>query len=115
MDEVVEKLVATMKTSAPEGISRAPKDFVNLVGYQPVALFHRLITRDHDAFAKTLSEALTHHRTYWGDSPAPRARVALGALAMASLAYDYEFPVDTKQPFLPRCLLNRDRIEQIPG
>jgi hypothetical protein len=41
--------------------------------------------------------------------------VALGALAMASLAYDYEFPVDTKQPFLPRCLLNRDRIEQIPG
>jgi hypothetical protein len=115
MDEVVEKLVATMKTSAPEVISQAPKDFVNLVDYQPAALFHRLITRDHDAFTKALSEALAHHRTYWGDSPAPRARVALGPLAMASLAYDSGFPVDTKQPFLPRCLLDRDRIEQIPG
>ncbi|MFJ9848076.1 Imm49 family immunity protein [Streptomyces sp. NPDC101150] len=52
---------------------------------------------------------------YWGDSAAPRARVALGPLAMASLAYDYGFPFETKQPYLPKYLLNRERIETIPG
>ncbi|GGW42077.1 immunity 49 family protein [Streptomyces xantholiticus] len=115
MDNVVEKLLATMKTSAPDALTRAPKDFVNLIDYQPVALFHRLITRDHEAFAEALTEAVAHHATYWGDSPAPRARVALGPLAMASLAYDHGFPVDLKQPYLPTHLLNRERIEEIPG
>ncbi|MGW7464632.1 immunity 49 family protein [Streptomyces xantholiticus] len=115
MDDVVEKLLTTMTTSAPDAVTRAPKDFVNLIDYQPVALFHRLITRDHEAFAEALTEAVAHHATYWGDSPAPRARVALGPLAMASLAYDYGFPVDLEQPYLPTYLLNRERIEKIPG
>ncbi|WP_309140400.1 Imm49 family immunity protein [Streptomyces sp. PKU-EA00015] len=115
MDDVVEKLIATMKASAPEGVTRAPKDFVDLIDYQPAALFHRLITRDHDAFAEALTEALAHHATYWGESAAPRSRVALGPLAMASLAYDAGFPVEAKQPYLPTYLLNRERIEDIPG
>ncbi|MDQ1009546.1 hypothetical protein QFZ82_004031 [Streptomyces sp. V4I23] len=115
MDDVVEKLITTMKTSAPEAVTRAPKDFVDLIDYQPAALFHRLITRDHDAFAEALTKALAHHATYWGESTAPRARVALGPLAMASLAYDYGFPVEGKQPYLPTYLLNRERIEDIPG
>ncbi|MEU9115967.1 immunity 49 family protein [Streptomyces sp. NPDC048483] len=115
MDDTVEKLITTVKMSEPEVVTRAPKDFVNLIDYQPVALFHRLITRDHDAFAETLAEALAHHEGYWGDSAAPRAQVALGPLAMASLAYDYGFPLETKQSYLPRYLLNRERIETIPG
>ncbi|MGP3991324.1 Imm49 family immunity protein [Streptomyces sp. 3N207] len=78
---------------------------------QPVALFHRLITRDPDAF----TEALAHHGTYWSDSTTPRARVALGPLAMTSLAYGSGFPVNPKQPCLPTYLLNRERIEAIPG
>ncbi|ANP51551.1 hypothetical protein J2Z21_009072 [Streptomyces griseochromogenes] len=114
MDDVVEKLLATMESSMPDALTHAPKDFVNRIDYQPIALFHRLIARDHDTFAKTLAEALAEHAGYWGESPAPRARVALGPLAMASLAYDYEFPVDTTQPYLPMYLLNRERIEVIP-
>ncbi|WP_308295979.1 immunity 49 family protein [Streptomyces sp. ISL-96] len=73
MDDVVKKLLATMETSAPDAVARAPKDFVNRIDYQPVALFHRLVTRDHDAFAAALAEALRHHGEYWGDSAAPRA------------------------------------------
>ncbi|MFG2140948.1 immunity 49 family protein [Streptomyces sp. NPDC048650] len=114
-DDVVKKLLATMETSAPDAVVRAPKDFVDLIDYQPVALFHRLVTRDHDAFAETLAKALAHHGGYWGDSAAPRARVALGPLAMASLAYDYGFPLAPNQPYLPAYLLNRERIEAIPG
>ncbi|MGW1374497.1 immunity 49 family protein [Streptomyces sp. NPDC002446] len=114
MDDVVQKLIATMETSGRESVTRAPRDFVDLIDYQPVALFHRLITRDHDRFAEALDEAVTCHRNYWGDSAAPRARVALGPLAMASLAYDFEFPV-APQPYLPQYLLNRERMETIPG
>jgi hypothetical protein len=114
MDGVVEKLVATMQTSGPDGVTHAPLEFVNGIDYQPVALFHRLIARDHDTFAKALDEASAEHGGYWGESGAPRARAALGPLAMACLAHDYGFPVAPKQPYLPTYLLNRERIEDIP-
>ena len=113
MDDVVQKLLATMETSMPDALTHGPNDFVNRIDYQPIALFHRLLARDHDTFAKTLAEALAEHAGYWGDSAAPRAQVALGPLAMASLAYDHGFPVDPAQPHLPMYLLNRERIEEI--
>lgn len=117
MDGVVEKLLATMKTSGPEDVTHAPMEFVNSVDYQPVALFHRLIARDPDTFATTLTDALAAHETYWSESAAaaPRAQVALGPLAMASLAYDHDFPVAQDQRYLPLYLLNRKRIETIPN
>ncbi|WP_326766125.1 immunity 49 family protein [Streptomyces sp. NBC_01591] len=115
MDGVVEKLVATMKTSGPDEVTHAPMEFVNGIDYQPVALFHRLVSQDHDAFAETLAEALAEHGAHWGESAAPRAQVALGPLAMASLAFDYGFPIAPDRPHLPLYLLNRERIEEIPG
>ncbi|MFK0257976.1 immunity 49 family protein [Streptomyces sp. NPDC090445] len=114
MDEVVDKLLATIRTSMPERIDRAPKDFVNRIDYQPVALLHRLITGDRDAFAETLAEAVTEHAGYWGSSQAPRARVALGPLAIAAMAHENGFPVATDHPHLPVYLLNGERIEDIP-
>ncbi|GAA3234560.1 immunity 49 family protein [Streptomyces lavendulae] len=114
MDEVVEKLLATMESSMPEGLTHAPKDFVNRIDYQPVALFHRLVAGDPGAFAETLAEALAEHAGYWSGSAAPRARLALGPLAMASMAYERGFPVDAEQPGLPAHLLDGKRIEDIP-
>ncbi|MEU7717907.1 immunity 49 family protein [Streptomyces tibetensis] len=113
MDDVVQKLIATIETSGRDDVTRAPLEFVNGIDYQPAALFHRLIARDHDTFAKTLAEAVAEHREYWGTSTAPRSRVALGPLAMACLAYDYGFPVDPAQRCLPAHLLTRERIEEI--
>ncbi|WP_326698089.1 immunity 49 family protein [Streptomyces sp. NBC_01754] len=115
MDEVVEKLVATMKTSGPDDVTHAPAEFVDRIDHQPVSLFHRLITGDHDTFAKTLGEALAEHSAHWGGSAQPRAHVALGPLAIASLAFDHGFPIDPAQPYLPRYLLDRERIEKIPS
>ncbi|MER7466433.1 immunity 49 family protein [Streptomyces sp. NPDC097981] len=114
MDEVVDKLLAAIQASMPERIARAPKEFVNGIDYQPVALFHRLITGDRDAFAETLAEAVAEHAGYWGTSQAPRARVALGPLAMAALAHDYGYPVAADRPHLPVYLLDGQRIEHIP-
>ncbi|MFJ8387752.1 immunity 49 family protein [Streptomyces sp. NPDC094438] len=114
MDDTVQKLAATMKASMPDVVAHAPTDYVNQIDYQPVALFHRIVAADHDAFAQTLAEALKDHADYWGQSTEPRARVALGPLAMASLAYDWGFPVDPTRAHLPTYLLNRERIEDIP-
>ncbi|MFB6990295.1 immunity 49 family protein [Streptomyces sp. NPDC056304] len=114
MDAVVEKLVATMKASGPD-VSHAPMEFVNGIDYQPISLFHRLIAQEHDIFAQTLAEALAQHGSHWGESAAPRAQVALRPLAIASLAFDHGFPIAPDQPHLPLFLLNRERIEEIPG
>ncbi|MFD7294342.1 Imm49 family immunity protein [Streptomyces sp. NPDC059897] len=111
VDDVVDRLVTTIKASHPDTATLAPKDFLNLVDYQPVALFHRLLTLDHEAFGEALAESLVQHAGYWGDAAAPRARVALGPLALACLAYDMDFPVRTDLPYLPRYLLNRQRLE----
>ncbi|MFJ9940523.1 immunity 49 family protein [Streptomyces erythrochromogenes] len=113
-DAVVEKLLATMQASLPETLTHSPDEFVNRVDYQPVALFHRLFTRDHEAFGEVLAEALKEHGGYWGDCGAPRARVALGPLAMACLAHDQGFPIDPERlPHLPRYLVDGKRVEDI--
>ncbi|MEU7581482.1 immunity 49 family protein [Streptomyces sp. NPDC041068] len=114
MDDVVQHLIATMETSHPHVATRTPGDFLNLVDYQPIALFHRLIAGDREAFAQTLAEALAHHERYWSDktdangATPPLSRVALGPLAIASIAYDADFPMDTTSPYLPKHLLHRD-------
>ncbi|MEU3293216.1 immunity 49 family protein [Streptomyces longwoodensis] len=116
MDDVVEKLVATMQTSGADEVTHAPSEFVNAVDYQPVALFHRLIARDQEKFTETLTEALGEHAGYWAPAPtAPRARTPLGVLALASLAHDYGFAVQPKQRHLPTYLLNGQRLEEIPA
>ncbi|KJY21534.1 MULTISPECIES: immunity 49 family protein [unclassified Streptomyces] len=112
-DAVVEKLLATMQASLPETLTHSPDGFVNRVDYQPVALFHRLFTRDHEAFGAALTEALAEHGGYWGESGAPRARVALGVLAMACLAHDLGFSLDPELPYLPRYLVDGKRVEHI--
>jgi hypothetical protein len=99
-------------------VTHAPMEFVNGVDYQPIALLHRLVARDHDVFAKTLAEALAKHGVHWGDSTAPRARVAPGPVAIASIAFDCGFPLPPDLPHLPHLpqnLLNRERIEEIPS
>ncbi|WP_030853831.1 immunity 49 family protein [Streptomyces sp. NRRL F-4474] len=113
-DAVVEKLLATMQASLPETLTHSPDEFVNRVDYQPVALFHRLFTGDHEAFRGALTEALAEHGGYWAQSAAPRARVALGPLAMACLAHDQGFPIDPEGlPHLPRYLVDGKRVEDI--
>ncbi|WP_371778696.1 immunity 49 family protein [Streptosporangium subroseum] len=116
MDDIVPKLLATMETSHPQAATRTPKDFLDLIDYQPVALFHRLIANDKAAFAGALTEALAHHESYWDAqrSDDPRGRVALGPLAMACLAHDWEFPVDTASPYLPKYLVNRAWYGEFP-
>ncbi|MEU6311480.1 immunity 49 family protein [Streptomyces sp. NPDC047014] len=112
-DDVVPKLLATIKTSMPEAVTRAPSDFVNRIDYHPVALFHRLLTADHEAFASALSDALSDHAGYWGAPGPARSHLALGALAMATMAHDNGFPFPLERAHLPLYLLNGERVEHL--
>ncbi|MEV6177251.1 immunity 49 family protein [Streptomyces sp. NPDC052015] len=105
VDDIVPKLVATMESSHPHVATRTPADFLNLVDYQPVALFHRVLTGQQDHFAEALTEALAHHARYYDGSADPRRHVALGPLALACLAHARGFPVDTASPYLPKHLV----------
>ncbi|MFI6035086.1 immunity 49 family protein [Streptomyces sp. NPDC051315] len=105
--DIVPRLVATMESSHPHVATRTPADFLNLVDYQPVALFHRVLTQQQDLFSQTLDEALTHHARYYDGSDDPRRHVALGPLALACLAHDQGFPVVTASPHLPKHLVRR--------
>ncbi|WP_258045171.1 immunity 49 family protein [Streptomyces sp. SM11] len=114
MDDIVQKLIATMETSEPKVATRTAPELLNLVDYQPAALFHRLITRNHEAFAETLTGAVAHHDRYWAGSPDPRGHVALGPLALACLAHDGDFPVDATLPRLPKHLISRAWCGEFP-
>jgi hypothetical protein len=104
-EDLVKKLVTTMETSDPKVATRTPADFLNLVDYRPIALFHRLLTRQEDHFTRALAEALDHHAVHYRDSADPRGRVALGPLALVCLARDVGFTVDTTSPYLPKHLV----------
>ncbi|MEU2284880.1 immunity 49 family protein [Streptomyces sp. NPDC013178] len=106
-NDIVPKLVATIESSEPRVATRTPADFLNLVDYQPVALFHRLLRDQQDLFTEALGEALGHHARYYDGSADPRRHVALGPLALACLAHDRGFPVDTSSPYLPKHLVER--------
>ncbi|MFI1226940.1 MULTISPECIES: immunity 49 family protein [unclassified Streptomyces] len=114
MDDIVQKLIATMEASDPKVATGTAPDLLNLIDYQPAALFHRLITRNHEAFAETLAESVAHHDRYWTGSPDPRGHVALGPLALACLAQDGEFPVDATLPRLPKHLISRAWCGEFP-
>ncbi|MDG5807950.1 immunity 49 family protein [Streptomyces ossamyceticus] len=114
LDEVADKLILAMRTSHPEVATRTPRDFLDLVDYAPIGLFHRLITNDPAAFATELDDALNCHDTYWKGSGDPRGRVALGTLAMACLARDWGFTVETVSAYLPKHLLERSWYGEFP-
>lgn len=120
MDDVVQHLIATMEASHPHVATGTPSDFLNLIDYQPIAVFHRLIAGDRPAFAEALAEALSHHDSYWAARTAAsgtatrHGRAALGPLAMACLGHDSEFPVDTTAPSLPKHLVARAWLGEFP-
>ncbi|MEV7915416.1 immunity 49 family protein [Streptomyces griseus] len=114
LDDIAQKLIATMETSDPKVATGTDPALLNQIDYQPAALFHRLITGNHEAFAETLTEAVAHHDHYWTGSPDPRRHVALGPLALACLAHDGDFPVDTALPRLPKHLISREWCGEFP-
>ncbi|MEV6067421.1 Imm49 family immunity protein [Nocardia sp. NPDC052001] len=105
-----ERLGEAITLSRPEVATTVPTDYLNLILYQPINLFHILHRRDERAFNDALTRALRLHRDYWTDKEHPEtleADLALGPLAIACLAQDCGHAINVRSDYLPHVLLQR--------
>lgn len=115
---LVEKLTATFEASDPAVATIAPRDLLQGILYPPINLFYHFVRRDEEGFTLALVDALKLHQMYWTLNE-DRARdidgsIALGPLAIASLAYDGKMPIGVESEYLPRHLLQHDWLGEFP-
>ncbi|SDK94541.1 immunity 49 family protein [Streptomyces indicus] len=115
---LAEKLTATIEASDPSRVTIAPQDLLQGVLYPPINLFYHLVRRDTEGFAPALEEALKLHRAYWTLTDDRRqdidGAIALGPLAIASWAFDGDFPLDVESEYLPKHLLQHSWLGEYP-
>ncbi|WP_328337088.1 immunity 49 family protein [Streptomyces violaceus] len=115
---LVEKLTATFEASDPSVARVAPRDLLQGVLYPPINLFYHFVRKDEEGFSPALEEALKLHKAYWTLSEERAAdidgAIALGPLAIASLAYDGKIPIAVKSDYLPEHLLQHDWLGEFP-
>ncbi|MEU9114521.1 immunity 49 family protein [Streptomyces sp. NPDC048483] len=106
-----DKLIAAMDGTATEALQVASSELVLNILYPPINLFYWFLRQDHEGFNTELAKALQWHKEYWTDdeerTTETEGLVALGPLAIASLAYDNGFPIEVESEYLPKSLLNR--------
>ncbi|WP_251061119.1 immunity 49 family protein [Streptomyces sp. ISL-100] len=115
--DLAAKLVAAVDSTDPEVATIGDPEGVAKILYPPIELFHRLVRQDQAGFNRALVEALQWHKEYW--STVDRALqstglVALAPLAIACLAYDAGFPIETESEYLPIALLERSWAGEFP-
>ena len=105
--DVLTKLNTALAATDPE-ILTAPVDLVLQHYYPTMKLFHFLVQQDADGVNAGLVEALELHKKYWGSGERakdPLGFLALGPLAMASLAYDLKLGLTVESDYLPKQLI----------
>ncbi|WP_327190575.1 immunity 49 family protein [Streptomyces xinghaiensis] len=115
---LVEKLTATFEASDPSVARIAPKDLLQGLLYPPINLFYHFVRRDEAGFSPALVEALKLHQAYWTLTEERvtdiDGSIALGPLAIASLAYDGELPIEVESEYLPKHLLQHGWLGEFP-
>ncbi|MEU4686445.1 immunity 49 family protein [Streptomyces xinghaiensis] len=115
---LVEKLTATFEASDPSVARIAPKDLLQGLLYPPINLFYHFVRRDEPGFSPALVEALKLHQAYWTLTEERvtdiDGSIALGPLAIASLAYDGELPIEVESEYLPKHLLQHGWLGEFP-
>ncbi|WP_030543269.1 immunity 49 family protein [Streptomyces albus] len=115
---LVEKLTATFEASDRSVARVAPKDLLQGLLYPPINLFYHFVRRDEAGFSPALVEALKLHQAYWTLTEERvtdiDGSIALGPLAIASLAYDGELPIEVDSEYLPKHLLQHSWLGEFP-
>ncbi|MFI2613891.1 immunity 49 family protein [Streptomyces sp. NPDC018584] len=115
---LVEKLTATFEASSPSVTTIAPRDLLDGVLYPPINLFYHFVRKGEAGFSPALEEALKLHKAYWTMDEERESdidgSVALGPLAIASLAYDGKIPIDIESDYLPKYLLEHGWLGEFP-
>jgi hypothetical protein len=108
---VGEKLAASVEGTNPGRGLIADRELMLKVLHPPLELFHRYLRLDVEQFNATLTDSVRWHREYWtadeNRASSSEGLVALGPLAMASLAYDAGLPLEVQSEYLPKALLER--------
>ncbi|MEU0129180.1 immunity 49 family protein [Streptomyces sp. NPDC006289] len=116
--KMVEELTAAFRSSHPDSVEVAPRDWLQNISYPPINLFYRFVKHDHDGFNSALVEALELHKAYWTADEDRENDIeglwAIGPLAVACLAYDGDFPIEVDSDYLPIHLLNRSWLGEFP-
>ncbi|MGW2627996.1 immunity 49 family protein [Streptomyces chattanoogensis] len=113
-----DKLVAAVDGTAPDVLQVADRSLMLRILYPPINLLYRLIRGDADRFNSELVKALEWHKEYWTADESTAAKVsglvAVGPLAIACLAYDAGMPIEVESGYLPKHLLQPDRVGDFP-
>ena len=109
-----EKLLEAIAGTDPAAIPADMQELVLFRLYPPMKMLGFLLSGEHDNFNDALYEALDLHRQYWTRTPdrakRPEGFLALGILAIASLAKEMGVPIDIESPYIPTQLVQGARI-----
>ncbi|WP_440900913.1 immunity 49 family protein, partial [Actinosynnema sp.] len=111
-DGLGEALSDALRNSDPEVVTDPDeREVANLLRFPVLALFHHLTKPDSEAaFNAALVDALNAHKAYWSRTEERRASaegyVALGPLALATIAQDMGITITVTSDYLPASILD---------
>lgn len=102
------KLQAALGATDPEQVTLSDEEFVlNILVPEMQMLFHFALG-DAAEFGASLEFAVERHKKYWSKSSRkqdPDGFLALGPLALASIAFNAGMPIDVESEYVPQDLI----------
>jgi hypothetical protein len=110
--------IAVEALEAASDVENMDEDFIdyalNIASYEISLLIH--IHTEQEKFNDMLAEAVERHKHHFfrkeESSNAARFFLALGPLAMASIAYMRDIPVEVESNYIPRCIIEDQYVRQ---
>lgn len=102
------KLQAALEATDPERVDLADEEFVLNILVPEMQMLFRLAIGEIAPFNEALQFALERHKKYWSKGSRkrdPDGYLALGPLAISSVAFDAGMPIDVESEYLPKWLL----------
>lgn len=102
------KLLAALEDTDPARLQLSDASYILNILVPAIQLMLRLIEGQAAPFNEALTYALERHKKYWGSAKNktdPEGFLALGPLALASLAHDCGIVVQVESDYVPRRLI----------
>ena len=106
--DAASRLLRALEATKPSHLPAECREEVRAILLPEMELAYRYMSRDEDAFTKSLITGLERHRAYWSDpvrAGDPDGYLAWGPLALSALAWDAEMSLPVASGYLPRDLL----------
>lgn len=114
MPDWLGRLHAALDATDPERVRMFDEEFVLNILVPEMQMLFRLAIGEVAPFNEALLFALDRHKNYWNNHDRgrdPDGYLALGSLAIASLAYDSGRPLDVESDYAPRGLIAAQGLE----